>query len=269
MKTFFRILGVLLVIVLIAGIAISQYTADLRNDFVKQHGEEAEMKTKGKALLEASAAKHGIHNWDSVVAYTAVFQDQFFGPMKSIANPWKVEKVDAEISYVSGRFEGQISERNSKLVWAMKDGQTAAGQIGGELSWAESQEARFWVPTVQYFIEFHKRILEADKVTYAGEASWNGKTYDQVFVSWNTFEPQDDIDQYLIWISKESGLMEILQYTVREGAGFYTGTAFQEDFSAENGIMIAHSMPVTFGGPDGDQLHHMQFSDFRFVRKAD
>ena len=80
----------------------------------------------------------------------------------------------------------------------------------GDVEFKEDKTLKTLLPTIQYWFEFPFRIIESDIVTYAGEASLNGTDYDLVFTSWGKAEPQKKIDQYLIYINKETHLIDYI-----------------------------------------------------------
>lgn len=51
---------------------------------------------------------------------------------------------------------------------------------------------------------------------YAGSKEIEDITYDLVFATWESLEPNKEFDQYLLYISQETGLVAFASYTVRD-----------------------------------------------------
>ena len=144
----------------------------------------------------------------------------------------------------------------------LNDGQK--GKIWGIQAWAEYKQEnaeaapafapddhiRFYLPTLQYFIELPFRALTAEHVAYMGERDYRGNTYDLVFVTWGTPEPHMAADQYVLWINRSTGLIDIVHYTVRDAFRFVTGSMYYGDYRDIQGVQVPFKQTVTMGGPD-------------------
>ncbi|MBL4755965.1 MAG: hypothetical protein JKY52_20525 [Flavobacteriales bacterium] len=92
---------------------------------------------------------------------------------------------------------------------------------------------------MHYFTSYYFRIIEAPVIGYVGEEERDGNKYDLVFASWGEKQPNRKMDQYIIWINRETGLIEHSEFTVREMPGsFMKGTVTNEDFRNINGVII-------------------------------
>ena len=58
------------------------------------------------------------------------------------------------------------------------------------------------------------RFPSAGIISYAGETALGEVPYDLVFVSWNSPEPQEDFDQYIVRVNQQTKLVDYLRYTV-------------------------------------------------------
>ncbi|MCI0417695.1 MAG: LytTR family transcriptional regulator [Acidobacteria bacterium] len=144
-----------------------------------------------------------------------------------------------------------------------------------KLKWVSDPAIEFYLPTLQYFAELPFRILSATHVAYAGETGYRGRRYDVVFATWRAFAPNSKYDQYQVWISRDSGLMEIVHYTRREGApSFAAGTMFYEDFRPVASILIPFKQTVTATRPeqsrhplDENFFHQLRLQSARLLEK--
>ena len=225
-----------------------------------------------RALLEEACRKHGLSVWREHQIYTVTFTDRFEGLKGWYANTFGQNPVSMQCNFAIGRFEGEMEFLDGKKqgeIWGFMNDRTYRLLPDGTHMTNENKHIRFWVPTIQYFIEFPLRILEADTMAYAGEREYNGATYDVILASWQTLAPQKEIDQYLIWINRTSGLIELLQYSVRDYFQWYRGTSVFEEFRNYDGVLIPTSIPVYAKQPGKSKVHHMRFADFRFLDNDD
>ncbi len=117
----------------------------------------------------------------------------------------------------------------------------------------------------------------------AGEAEHRGRSYERVFVTWGAAEPHLEDDQYLLWIDKETGLVEMVRYTVRElllmteglthslTRALGAGTIHFDDYREIDGVMIPFVQTVNLAEPlltqypvSGTFLHRLEIEDARF-----
>ena len=72
-------------------------------------------------------------------------------------------------------------------------------------------------------LNFPLQIQTATAHYYMGEQEIDGVLCEGILLSWGTTAPQKSIDQYLVWINKESKLIVKLEYTIRDSYKFLTG----------------------------------------------
>jgi hypothetical protein len=91
--------------------------------------------------------------------------------------------------------------------------------------------------------------------------------HDLVLASWGTAEPQQRVDQYVLWISRDTGLIDYVAYTVRDMGKRMAGGMRYEDFRRVDGITMPFRM--TAGKPDGnDMMHRFQVSSIEFLARS-
>lgn len=252
----------------VLGLLLTSCLTDLRTEFNKKEGYSESNQEKGRQLLESTLEVVGMKKLEACNSYTVKFSDEFLNFTGAFANPYKDKFNQFELAYVPGTMNGRMTFLNGKEKgknFVLEDGETYE-VVDGYRTRGDSDDKRtkFWLPTYQYFIEFPWRILEADKISYAGGQTFNEKKYDLVLASWNQFEPQRKLDQYLIWISKETGRVEILQYTIRDYYGFIKGVTFMEDYKTFGGVEFPTSMRVKTRLNQKNLMHHMRIDSVTF-----
>lgn len=242
--------------------------ADLRPD----HLDVLDKETDARALLEEACRNHGLTVWKEHQTYTVKLADTFVGLKGWYANSFREKPVELECRFAIGRFEGEIeflSGKKKGQVWGIMNDKTYKILPDGAHVTKDNKHIRFWVQNIQYYLEFPLRILEADVMKYAGNREWKDQKYDLVLVSWNTAEPQKDIDQILIWINRSTTMIDKIQYTARDYFGWFRGTSVFENLTNFAGLQIPTSIPVFSKRAGKGKIHHMRFSDFRFMDSDD
>lgn len=252
-----------LLIVLMAFGAVRYFTlSDLRTPYRIPENDPA----KVESLLAAMAQAHQTQRWDSLKSYHVDFSEEFYGLVGKIGNPFSEDHTLLSLKYLPARYTGQLKITNGDEqgpIWGINNGQTYTLDEGGELTIENDLAILFWLPTYQYFIEFPWRIQEATSFQYMGNHEINGQDCEGVLASWNTVEPQRDIDQYIIWISKESKRIVKIEYTIRDMYPFLTGAASFEGYKTFDGILLPTEFPVESNLVSNGLLHTMKIVDFQ------
>ncbi len=259
------VLGASLLILTTAGCGLS----DIRTERVKAGLTEADA-ARGRTILKAAMEKSGgITAWKAHGTAEATLRDDWSMLMRPFFSPWPENKAPIRFQFLLGtnasRLEFLDGSRQGEI-WGIQNWATYEQRPGEEIRFEKNADAQFFLPTYQWFFEAPFRLPYAEIVSYAGEGSAAGRVYDLVFATWNTPEPQEKIDQYLVWVNRETGLIDYLQYTVRDMMGFITGNMQFTDYRDVQGINVAFTQTVVSGDrPDGTRiLHQVTLSDVAF-----
>ena len=262
MKLIFKILGgFILLFIIIVTYFYFLGTADLRTEFAKNAPNEKH----AKALLQEMGEAHGIANWGNINTYAVKFEDNFFGTLGANSHGYAEDSVRFLLQYIPNSFDGKLeflSGDNMGKSWGIQSWKSYVSTPTQRHKFVNDSDIIFWLPTYQYFIEFPMRIQNANSFAYAGEAEIDGKNCEGIIASWNTTEPQRDIDQYLIWIDKKTKRIVKLEYTIREMYNFLTGAAYFHDYKNYDGILLPSSMPVESNLLEEGFLHEMRILTF-------
>lgn len=262
MRLIFRILGgFILLFLIIVAYFFFLGTVDLRTDTAKNQPNEK----RAKALLQEMGEAHGINNWENINTYTTRFEDVFFGTFGSKSHGFAEDSVQFLLKYIPKTYDGKLeflSGKNEGISWGIQSWKSYLYTERSGHKFKEEPDIIFWLPTYQYFIEFPLRIQNANSFAYAGETEIDGKTCEGIIASWNTTEPQRDIDQYLIWLDQQTKRIVKLEYTIREKFNFLKGAAYFHDYKNYDGILLPSSMPVESNLLEEGFLHVMRILDF-------
>jgi len=200
---------------------------------------------RGRALLERMAFVHG---GDDAAGKTlsATFTNDWPGLM-AFGRPWPGDVTTLRIDTAVGTSEGSVTfldGADANNSWTLRDGQGTP-----------DDNARFWVATIGYFLQAPLRLHEATTVYFQGQEEVDGTAYDVVFASWGGAKPQDDVDQYLVWLDAESHQLAHIDFTVRDMGGFITGGMDYRDYVAHDGMLLP-KLVIGTSKPGGDQGGH-------------
>ncbi len=259
---------------LIASIILLSCKTDLTTQYLKKNNVTSSSEILGLKLLNDAREAVQIQNILKFKTYKVILKDCFFGVEGQLANPYKDKCTtfelllrphinDGYMKFNTGKEKGNVYGIENQKTYEIVDQQQV---------FKKNKRTEFWLQTYQYFIEFPLRITEADKITYAGEETYKNQKYNLVMASWYTLKPQKKIDQYLIWISKKTNRIEIIQYTIRDVSTLIKGTNFLTDYKFINGIWFPTQMKVSSLFKQKSQkwdqnrlLHQMEIKAIEFV----
>ncbi len=248
-------------------ISLQSCLSDIRTDAAKSSGTAEINLNKGKELLANIHPEQSPAAWEGIEVYELTLGDEFFGLMGSIASPFPGKKMTAQAVYAPGSYDGKLTFNSGKLkgeTWGMQSWKTYTQKDGGKAVFEKHKKAAFWVPTYQYFVELSARIQNATIISYAGEQTFNGQTYDLVYATWKSQEPQKDIDQYMVWINQNTKMMDLVEFTVRDAFGGTRGVAFYEDLQeVTEGLLLPKQISIKTKKENEGLLHQMKLSDFK------
>ena len=242
------------------------YVSDLRTtDAATPNNPE-----KARALLEEMGKAHGISSWGGITSYQVIFGDEFYGTIGTNSTPFAEPKTQLAISHDIPRSSGQLeilTGEEKGTIWGYDNGDTYVLDNAGNKVPTDSKDIKFWIPTYWYFAEFAFRIQEATAVEYVGTGTIKGHEVEGVLASWNTVKPQEDIDQYIVWIDSSTKRIVKVEYTIREMFPFLTGAAYFEEYKTFGDILLPTKFPVESNLVGDGLLHQMSILDFKDTSK--
>lgn len=222
-------------------------------------------------ILKTTNAYGGQQHWENVQTVGAVLNDDWpTFHWRLLANPWKGKTTklsfdwlpnsnNARIKILTGKDKGKEYGIQNWATYKVKD---------SSVVFKESKSIRFHLPTMEYFFEFPFRIEEATKLKYGGIKDINRISYKTILMSWNTFEPQKKVDQYLIYINPETSLIDYLEFTVRDQGKFTYATVHFEDFKKVEMFTFPHKITAYFQNRiPGKTIGHQMTIDTLIINK--
>ncbi len=243
---------------------------DLRTDFIKNAENPQQLSQQGRAILRAMEQSYGgRENWKRKKNIDIIFRDAWPGFVgENFFMPWFKSEELLQLSWQVGSDNSRLrflEGPHKDLEWGIQNWVTYTKEPQQKINFKQDADIHFNLPTFQFFFESPFRLTNTDVASYAGEREWKGKMYDLVLVSWNTVLPQQDVDQYLLWIARDTKAIEILQYTVRDFAGFVSGTMFYDNFKRVGGLLFPFRLQVREALDAEDILHEVTVESIRFA----
>ncbi len=219
-----------------------------------------------KEMIANMGRAHGIKNWSDLETYSVLFEDEFYGFLGKFSSPYDTISSSFTLSYVPNTSDGILKFENGDAkgeIWGIYNWDTYSLNDNKEPVFKKNNDAKFWVPTYQYFIEFPLRIQTATVFNYAGEDIVNGVHCKGVIASWNTIDPQKDLDQYVIWLDSKTYQIVKLEYTIRDVNRFVAGATYFKDYKNYDGLLLPTKLSVESNLLREGYLHEMRILDFK------
>lgn len=223
------------------------------------------LQNNGAGFLEQAQQAHGMEAWAVADSLRYLVQHQFNGGRVSfLVSPTGEERLEYElVSFPQGGSSLYRSTRPETGFFLGQDEQGIFQRSQGQRTDGGFSNTFFYL-AIEHLIEFPFRMQSATILEHIGQQTWGGKEYDLVFATWNDFEPTHEMDQYIIWINKESGLIERFDATGRQILPFARASAtFMYEANGE-AIKTPSIIRVNRGGPDGTLI-----MDLHVTKKPD
>ena len=212
----FRFSLPLLVFSLLTACAI----ADLRPDDAPLTDE-----ARGRQLLEASVLAMGLDRLAETQVYSARANfDWATGwslmPMNALPGNkgndirfrFATNTFDGQVEFLEGPREGRTFGLQGWRAYELDGAPTAIG--GAEK--ITNKRYPWGLATYHYLLESPTRLLGADLIRYAGTTTFDGQTYDRVFVTWGDGTKVKKYDQWLVYINRATQFVDLTEVTITD-----------------------------------------------------
>lgn len=242
--------------------------ANLRPDGLPPGRPDPGQEARGRAVLAQMLEAHGGEAWARTKSLELVATDEWRGMFAVLGNPWPEDKVQVDLRYRVGSFDGQaefLAGDRAGLVWGVQAWRTYTRAPGAAPVFQEDADIRFMLPALQYLFELPIRIQGAELVAYAGDGMLEGRPCDVVLATWGSLDGHRGADQFVLYVDRETHRLLKAHYTVRDFAGFAEGAVYYDDYRAVDGVLIPFSQRIVSAGddPPDEWIHTVQVSDAR------
>ncbi len=244
---------------------------DISTAFVKAHGSEDSNITKGKEILQRAVAKLGFQQWRA----HSTLEIEALDIWAEQGRWWPTKDQRFKAQYLLNTFTSRMELTDGPWKGIILGLQSWQGykKNGSSAPFVKSGDPllQFYLPSIQYFNELPFRLISAQLITYAGEGKHAGKNYDLVYSTWGSMKANPDFDQFVLWIDKETNLVTMCHYTVRQAFPAAAGTVYYDSFKTVQGVTLPLRHSVLLEWPEEIRLpleqnffHRMEISHARF-----
>ncbi|WP_350290914.1 hypothetical protein [uncultured Croceitalea sp.] len=228
--------------------------ADLRTDSID--AKSAKKEQKAIDLLDKVIENQGLAALAQAKTYSLNATDDWKGIL-ALMNPLPKNNELMVLRYRPMSFDGQFNylEGRDKTIYGTQSFKSYEIKENGEVTFKNKEKITFSIAAIQYFLELPLRLKEAPILKYAGTRDFEGKTYDLVFATWDKLEPHKEHDQYLLYISQNTGYLSFVNYTIR---GMYIPMPKYIYGSLRLANMQTSTSGITFPGTLYVQLNNLK-----------
>ncbi|MCP4502916.1 MAG: hypothetical protein GY822_23515 [Deltaproteobacteria bacterium] len=223
----------------------------------------SEQVKRGRSLLKKMEQAHGASVFRSKSTLPLNVDDDWsmapfplnlripFGTEKQSYVLEMAPKAETSLAFSSGTLDGET--------WAVGDNGQGIRRINGAQVESEDEASiRRTVQSLAFFFQAPFMLNDADVVFDLGEETFDEKIYERVFISWGTAEPQDDVDQFIAWIEKDTSHLAYLEHTLRSFVKSRSGVVAYRDHRSVDGVVIAHEVTSVDGVGGPPKIHQMK-----------
>lgn len=243
---------------------------DLRPDDLKGDV-SAELRADGHARVQRMFDAHGgLERWEQFETVQTTFRDEWtnwlFFQVTPYAENNQLASLEARLHHFPASRTAFLEGKGKGEVWTAQGDQVIRERHGERTQTAAWDDAFFavFVQNPEFMIGTPLRLASADQHAYVGPMQWHGDTYEVVMVSWDTFEPQERVDQWLLYLDPATDRLVAAEFTVRMSGRTQTGFYHFHDERRTDGLMLAHAMDAYLDKDDETPVHRYRFGDFAF-----
>ena len=190
------VVAAMVVAALVVALRTDLFLSDLRPAQLVTEGAPAK---QGRALLARAKAAHGWAAWRRARSVRFEVEQDFGLPglhrlFGLPANPTRYAFIATPTDYAGGRYEVEggapIHFEGDQPV---RDGDDRGFGVS------------FFGRGMRHLLELPFAMDSADTVAKLEAAEWRGRSYDRVFATRGSPEARREVDQYVLWIDKETG----------------------------------------------------------------
>ena len=245
---------------------------DLRDDRWSQAGIAQEKAAKGKIILQKAIDHHSQgSDWDMTHELSFQLYDQWNDPLgRGLAMPlktnkdsssWKIDLVsnNVEVKYHDGKHAGEI--------WGISDNEVF-NKSNLPISDKIQRKSTFYYRAIPFLLTTIFNLDDADITGSMQPVTLkDGKTYERVFVTWSSAQPNSEIDQYVLYFNSDNELT-YADHTVREMSKALKATAHYSKYQRVGSFLLPGKIDVKFHADGKFKGHEMTFTDIHLDGQA-
>ncbi len=272
MKNYFKLSICILTTVLIQ----SCRSVDLRTDALKEDSISNSEQIGKQLLIEAKMAM-GYDQLSKTEVYEATAKFNWKGPwliMPMNAFPGNNNK-ELQLRLATNSFDGQVEYKEGRKKNTIQGVQSWKGyktEVQSNFIKRHEHDRYIWgLATYHYLLEAPMHLPDAEIIRYAGKKDLEGKTYDTVYVTWGSEEPNKQYDRFLVYINSSTRHIDLLEVTINDfflpmPKGMQHATARYERIETSIGAYLPGKVQIQLKGPKklDNKVYSFALSDYKF-----
>ncbi|MDO1501605.1 hypothetical protein Q2T40_15830 [Winogradskyella maritima] len=267
-----RILSLVFVTVLLG----SCKAVDLRTDALKNKN-ITNAEQKGKTLLIEAKNAMGYDKLSETEVYEANAKFNWTGiwlMMPMNAFPGNNNK-ELQLRFATNSFDGQVEYKEGSKEGVIQGVQSWEGykrENGSDYLKRHVHDRYIWgLATSHYLLEAPVHLPDADIIRYAGKKDVEGETYETVYVTWGSEEPNKQFDRFLVYINPITKHIDLLEVTINDfflpmPKGMQHATARYERKETSIGAYLPSNVQIQLKGPKklDNKVYSFALSNYQF-----
>ncbi len=271
-----QILFLLVTTLLIGSTAISCKSVDLRTDALKTNS-ITNAEEKGKDLLIEAKTAMGYDKLSATKVYEADAEFDWKGiwllmPMNAF--PGNNNK-ELKLRLATNSFDGQVEYKEGRKEGVIQGVQSWEGykqEVGSDYLKRHEHDRYIWgLATYHYLMEAPMHLPDAEIIRYAGQKEIEGQTYETVYVTWGSEEPNKQFDRFLVYINPTTKHIDLLEVTINDfflpmPKGMQHATARYERKKTSIGAYLPSNVQIQLKGPKKleNKVYSFALSNYKF-----
>jgi hypothetical protein len=137
----------------------------------------------------------------------------------------------------------------------------------------ENERYSFGMAALHYYTELIDRLKNAQFIRFVEEKEFNGAAYNLVYVTWKDLKKNKEVDQYVLYLNKETNMLDYVTHTIRDnylklpGSSMFYGTMQFSNYNDIDGFKFPFLQTVYLNKPKKNEnkyLHQLKISSFEF-----
>ncbi|QCW99436.1 hypothetical protein FGM00_04675 [Aggregatimonas sangjinii] len=249
---------------------------DLRTDALKTNN-ITNAEQKGKDLLIKAKNAMGYDKLSETKVYEANTKFNWNGTwllMPMNAFPGNNNK-ELQLRLVTNSFDGQVEYKEGRKEGVIQGVQSWEGykkEVGSGFLKRHEHDRYIWgLATYHYLLEAPMHLPDAEIIRYAGTKEIDGKSYETVYVTWGTEEPNKQYDRFLVYINPSTKHIDLLEVTINDffismPKGLQHATARYERKKTSIGAYLPSNVQIQLKGPKklDNKVYSFALSNYQF-----
>lgn len=243
--------------------------ADIRTENFESR---TQPKDSGLALQQLLAVANGMHtqntgfeSWHKQKSVEVLSTDIWSGFMGKMLNPNPSNPQKMSFGFIPGKDNSVLSYLEDEKPTGQKIGihewNTWQQQPGEKWNYNQSDDIKFNLPTMQYFMEMPFRLPMGKAIRdYGGIQKIDNIECHVVYVTWGSYPANSQSDQYMVYINKETNRIYRINFTVRDKFRFATGSVFYNDYKKFGDYYLPTLIRIGSANTSEDSLHTIKIS---------